>query len=387
MGKRRGNHEGSIFHRSDGSWVAEVSIDGHRVTKYFKTQRECREWIRTTREQIDAGLSWKGAQVTLGDFLLEWLKMAETQVRPKTIEQYTQIVHQHILPALGKLKMKDLRPDHIQALYNQKLDQGASERTVVLIHAVLHRALRQALQLGITPRNAADAAIKPKLKRKEMKTLDEIQVRSLILAAKGTRFEALFQIAVTTGLRLGEILGLKWTDLDWTSRKLQIQRQSQRLKGQGLVLSEPKTAKSRRTVMIGAATIQKMRDHQDIQHMERSFMGDRWIENNLIFPNAVGNQLDHANLLKAFKGFLEKAGLPDLRFHDLRHTAATLMLQQDVHPKIVQERLGHSDISLTLNTYSHVLPSMQDSAADKMDDLLTLTDVTQDLAPKVKAPK
>ena len=289
---------------------------------------------------------------------------------------------QHILPALGKYKLKDLRPDRIQAFYNWKLEQGASQRTVVMIHNVLHHALRRALQLGLVTRNSADAVIKPKLKRTEMKVLDEIQVRSLLMAAKGSRMEAFLQLAITTGMREGELIGLKWADLDWTGRKIHIQRQVQRIKKQGLVFSSPKTAKSRRVVAIGAATIEKLREQLERQQLERMFASTKWVENDLIFANRIGKPMEPANVLKLFKELLVKANLPDIRFHDLRHTAATLMLLQEVHPKIVQERLGHSDISLTLNTYSHVLPSMQEDAAEKMDKLVTLTEVGKELQKK-----
>jgi integrase len=251
-----------------------------------------------------------------------------------------------------------------------------------MIHYVLHHALRRALQLGLVTRNSADAVIKPKLKRAEMKVLDEIQVRSLLMTSKGSRMEALLQLAITTGMREGELIGLKWADLDWAGRKIHIKRQIQRIKSQGLVFSSPKTAKSGRVVAIGSATIEKLREQLDRQQLERMFAGAKWVENDLFFANRIGKPMEPANLLKLFKELLVKAILPDIRFHDLRHTAATLMLLQEMHPKIVQERLGHSDISLTLNTYSHVLPSMQEGAADKMDELVTLTEVGKELQKK-----
>jgi integrase len=257
-----------------------------------------------------------------------------------------------------------------------------SQRTVVMIHNVLHHALRRALQLGLVTRNSANAVIKPKLKRIEMKVLDEIQVRSLLMSAKGSHMEALLRLAVTIGMREGELIGLKWADLDSAGRKIHIQRQIQRIKRQGLAFFSPKTAKSRRLVAIGAATIEKLREQLDRQQLERMFAGTKWVENDLIFANRIGKPMEPANLLKLFKELLVKANLPDIRIHDLRHTAATFMLLQEVHPSIVQERLGHSDISLTLNTYSHVLPSMQESAAEKMDELVTLTEVGKELQKK-----
>ena len=211
-----------------------------------------------------------------------------------------------------------------------------------------------------------------------MRTLSDTQVRSLLLAAQGTRYEALFWLAVSTGLREGELLGLRWSDLDWKTHSLHVQRQLQRLDGQ-YVFPEPKSAAGRRVIVVGETMIQKLRAHLNILEAERREAGDRWQENDLIFSSSLGTPWDKRNMFKYYKIFLKKAGLPDIRFHDLRHTAATLMLQQGVHPKIVQERLGHSDITLTLNTYSHVLPAMQEEAASKLDELLTPIDVSRQL--------
>ena len=376
MAKKRGQNEGSIYHRKDGLWSSQISSEGKRVSKYFKTRREAQQWLDETRSQMRNGLSLAGASASMSEFFEHWLETVKSSLRPNTHAQYSQIVHQHILPLLGKVRLKDLRPDMIQTLYNEKLSSGVSARTVQLIHAVLHRSLNQALKWGLIGRNPADAVVRPKARRAEMKVLDDVQVRTLLLAAKGSRFEALLQVAVTTGLREGEILGLKWSDLDWTTRRLQIQRQVQRQKGKGNVFSEPKTAAGRRSVVLGSGTIEKLREHYQKQQVERQIAGDRWQENDLIFPSVIGTPQDHRNVLKSFKEILEQAGLPIIRFHDLRHTAATLMLQQDVHPKVVQERLGHSEISLTLNTYSHVLPDMQEEAAEALEGLITLVDVS-----------
>jgi integrase len=197
----------------------------------------------------------------------------------------------------------------------------------------------------------------------------------------------LLWVAVVTGLRQGELLGLKWSDLDWMSRRIQIQRQVQRRKGDGLVFCEPKSASGRRVIVLGKSTIDKMREYKNNQLKERILLGEKWQDNDLIFPSPIGTPLDPSNVLKAYKDCLKRADLPNLRFHDLRHSAATLMLQQGVNPKIVSERLGHSDISLTLNTYSHVLPPMQEEAAEKMDDLLTLIEISDEFNVIVETGK
>jgi integrase len=220
MAKRRGNNEGSVFQRKSGEWTAMVTIEGKRLSKYFKTRREANDWKKKTLDQIDAGMSLAGAQVTVAEYLQDWLTTAKTTIRPKTYEQYFQVVNQHIIPILEKIKLAELRPDNIQSLYNGKLRSGTSARTVGIIHVVIHRALHIALRLGLVVRNAADAVTKPKYTKKEMKVLDDVQVRNFLLAAQGTGYEAFFQLEVTTGLRLGEMFGLKWSDLDWTTRKL-----------------------------------------------------------------------------------------------------------------------------------------------------------------------
>jgi integrase len=383
MAKKRSQNEGSIFKRKDGLWVAQVTIQGRHVGKYFKTQYEARQWLQTTRSQIEQGLTFMGARTTLAEFLEEWLKGYQQSVRSKTYYQYTQIVRGHIVPAIGSIKLADLRPDQIQSFYNAKIQRGTRSRTVLLIHAVLHRGLNYALKWGLLGHNPAQAVTRPKFKRPEMKTLNDSQVRVLLSASKGTRDEALFWLAVSTGMRQGEILGLKWSDLDWGTKRLQIKRQLQRLKNEGMTFSEPKSAAGKRAIMISSTMVEKLREHLDHQQQERQIAGPNWQENDLIFPSIIGTPLDHRNLFRDFKELLKKTGLPNIRFHDLRHTAASLMLLQGIHPKVVQERLGHSDISLTLNTYSHVLPSMQEEAAEKMDELLNPIDVSQEIKRKL----
>jgi integrase len=370
MTKKRGQNEGTIYKRKDGTWAAQVSIQGRRLTKYAKTRSEARSWLRMTLAQVDKGITFLGAQMELGKYLEQWLVTVKTSVRPKTYAQYKQIVTSHIVPILGHIKLKDLRPDHIQSLYNTKLKSGTSIRTVRMIHAVLHRALNQALQMGTIIRNPSDAVIRPKLIKKEMKTLADTQVQTLLLAVRGTRYEALYLLAVTTGMRQGELLGLRWSDLDWVTRQVKVQRQLQRLPGNGMVFSEPKSASGRRVIALGSASIEILREHYKYQQLERLAAGERWIENDLIFPTIIGTPCEGSNLIRNFKSLLRKNNLPSIRFHDLRHTAATLMLQQGIHPKVVQERLGHSQISMTLDTYSHVLPSMQEEAAQKIDELI-----------------
>lgn len=320
--------------------------------------------------------------MTLAEYLVEWLKSATPTIRANTAKQYESIVRLHLIPLLGSIKLMDLRPDQVQAFYNAKQASGTSVRNVRMIHSVLHRALNRALQLGLLGRNPSQPVTKPRLRKKEMSTLTDVQVRTLLMVAKDWNNGALYHLAVTTGLRQGEILGLKWADLDWNEKKLHIRRQLQHVCGTGYVFTEPKSASGTRTVVLGLSTFTKLKEHYKIQQQKKLELKDQWKENDLIFPSSIGTPLDHRNLYREYKALLAEAGLPSIRFHDLRHTAASLMLQENIHPKILQEMLGHSDISLTLGTYSHILPGIQRDAANKLDDLLSLTDISEQLKPK-----
>jgi integrase len=292
-------------------------------------------------------------------------------VRPTTFERYEQIVRLHIRPVLGKVKLKNLTNTHVRGLYREKLDAGLSPRTVQYVHVTLHKALNQAIADGLIPRNATEAVKPPQVLREEMRPLTAEQVRILFDAAKGDRLEALYILAVTTGLRQGELLGLKWDDIDLEGRTLQVRRTLTTAKG-GPVPSAPKTKGSRRTVRLSQMALEALTSHLDHQLGEIDRAGGLWCENGLIFASESGEPLSRQHVTAhRFKPLLKRAGLPEIRFHDLRHTCATLLLSKNVNPKVVSEMLGHASIAITLDTYSHVLPSMQESAAKAMEDALS----------------
>ena len=387
MAKKRGNNEGSIHRRKNGTWRAQVTLQGQRLSHTAKTRRECQDWLKQMLNQIDNGLTYKGTLITYQEYLSDWLVSIEPTLRPTTHYHYSQIVRDHIVPILGEIKLLDLRPDHIQNLYNQKRKSGLGIRTIQLTHSVVHRSLVHALRLGLIHRNPAATVIRPKPEQKEMKIYDEGQISQFLVAAKGNRFEALYHLAISTGMRQGELLGLLWTDLDWLKQTLHVQRQLRKVPGKGYSFQPPKTKYGRRMITLGSNTIQKLREHQRLNQEERIEAGIRWQENNLIFPSTVGTPMEQRNLHRDFKSIIKKAGLPDIRFHDLRHTAASIMLNHGVPVIVVSRRLGHSKPSITLDIYGHLIPGMQAEIAEQIDELITPVEIAlHPVAPEAKNP-
>lgn len=352
---RRGKNEGSIYQRKDGLWVGQYKIRTVNGGKYKYIYGRDREEVarRLTRAMSDrdSGFVYDCGSLTLSEYLDKWLKAIQGTISVGSWKQYETIARLHVKPALGKLKLDRVTALHVQTLYREKLDSGLSPRRVVYIHVTLHKALKQAVRWSLIPRNVTDAVESPKVRKKEIKPLDKEQVRRLLESARGNKLEALYILAVTTGMRQGELLGLQWKDLDLDSGTLRINRTIF-----GGVVSPPKTAKSRRSIKLSRSALVALKNH------ERT---SEWV-----FSTKSGKPIDCTNLTKqSWKPLLKEAGLPDTRFHDLRHTCATLLLTKGVHPKIVQELLGHSTISITLDTYSHVLPNMQEKAVRAMEDI------------------
>lgn len=376
MTKKRGNGEGSIYRRKDGRWVGQYTVYTAQGPKYRyiygKTRAVVAEKLTKAMAGRDGGLVFDAGNLTVGDYLDNWLRdSVGGTVRDRTFERHEQIVRLHIKPTLGRLKLKALAPAHVQGLYRDRLDSGLAPATVQKIHVVLHKALSQAMMWSLVPRNATEAVTAPRPTQKEIRPLDRKQVKALLEAACEDRLEALYVLAVTTGMRQGELLGLKWEDVDLAHGTIRVRRTLTR-KGGRLLLGEPKTRKSRRTIQLAGRALGALKVHCKAQLEERMAHVGPWEDHGLVFATQAGTLINPSNLTKrSFKPLLEKAGLPRVRFHDLRHTAATLLLMQSVHPKYVQELLGHSTIAITLDTYSHVLPSMGDQTAKAMEAALS----------------
>jgi integrase len=377
LSKKRGNGEGSIHRRKGGGWCAQYTVytaKGHkRKTLYGKTRQEVAAKLAKVLSDREGGLAFDARNLMLGEYLDLWLRdSVKDTVRLTTYQGYERIVRLHIKPILGRVKLENLTPTHLRSLYRERLESGMAPRMVQLIHTTLHKALKQAAADGLVPRNVAGIVRAPRSPGKEIKTLAPQQARALLQFAHTDRLEALYVLAVTSGMRQGELLGLKWEDVDMETGTLQVRRTLSTAIGRGFSFNAPKTAKGRRSIKLPEIALSSLRRHREAQQQESDKMTGLWEDHGLVFTTHVGTPMSRQDLItRSFRPLLQRADLPNIRFHDLRHTCATLLLGRGVHAKLVQELLGHATISVTLDTYSHVLPSMTDQTATAMEDVLS----------------
>jgi len=371
VGKRRGSGEGSIYRRKDGRWAASLRLPGgRRKTFYGRTRQEVTAKLHQALRAREEGLPLERGRTTVGDWLRRWLEeVARPRLRPSTYRSYADIVRLHLLPSLGNLRLARLSPLEVQALLNRKLEEGLSPRRVQYVHAVLRAALEDAYRFQMVGRNVARLVSPPRAARPEVRPLTLEEARRLLATTRGHRLGALFVVALCTGLRLGELLALKWEDVDMERGALTVRRTLQRVGGE-LVWGEPKSARARRTVPLPAPALAALREHRRRQLEERLALGEAWQETGLVFTSSIGTPLDPRGVQRLLQRLLQQAGLRHVRFHDLRHTAASFLLALGVHPRMAMETLGHSQVSLTLDTYSHVLPALQREAAERLGELL-----------------
>jgi integrase len=391
MGKRgkrgrRGNGEGTIYERKNGTYAATFSIEGgKRKTLYAKTYKEAQEKLKKALYEQQQGTLVTAAQQTVAHFLTDWLEHTQKQsVRPRTYERYEEMVRLHILPVLGRHKLQSLSAQHVQAFYAKKLQEGLSAMTVMSLHNLLHKALETAVKWNLVAKNVCNVVSPPRRQRFEVTPLTLEQIQKLLAAVEGHRLEALFKLAIATGMRRGELLGLKWQDIDLARGTLQVRRILSRipsiLGGKGYEEAEPKTQKSRRTILIAPFALQALKEHALRQLEEKKKAGTSWQEHDYVFSTSRGTHLNPTrDVLDQLKALLKKADLPAIRFHDLRHSAATLLLSLGVHPKVVQEILGHSQITMTMDIYSHVLPGMQQEAMSRLNAALQKDNPREDV--------
>jgi integrase len=372
VAKRRGNGEGSIYKRNDGRWVGQYLVHTAKGPKYRylygKIRRDVDEKLTKAKADRDGGLVIDAGTLTLAEYMDRWLRdSARNRLRPKTYGDYSGLTRLHIVPALGHIKLKKLTPLHVQSLYGSKLESGLSKRTVEYIHTVLHSALKQAVRWELVRRNVTDAVDPPRPERKERPTFSLAQARLFLETAWDDGWGALYVLVIQTGMRRGELFGLRWDDVDLGNAWLHVR---QALAPDGKSFSLPKTAKGRRRIRITPEAVEALKKHRVAQHQERLKQGSVWRDHGLVFCSLVGTPMNPDNFIKRqYKPLLRRAELPYIRFHDLRHTFASLMMPNVKNPQIVQEMLGHSRISTTLDIYSHPSQDMQDEAVRRFGSL------------------
>jgi integrase len=387
--EQRAPGAGQIIPRGPDRWLLRVFVGRvggkkhYRSKIFYGTEKQAERELRSMLTQTAEGTLPKASgNLTFGAWLERWLQDdVQPRVRPKTYQDYRQLVRLYVTGTpIAHMKLKDVLPADLRALYNELGRAALSPRTVRYLHAVLNGALQQAVTDGELKMNAATAARKslPKQTRREMEVLTPRQIDAFWEAARqardegrqGARLGTLFEFLVNTGCRPSEALALKWADLAPDYSSVQIVRGLSRTKGGQWRFDEPKTKSSRRPIPLPTGCRAALAAHRAEQEAEREISAD-WANLDLVFCTRDGKPLIQRNVVRAFKATLERAGLPgSVRVYDLRHSAATLMLAGGVHPKIVAERLGHSTSKLTLDTYSHVLPHMQEEATNILEALL-----------------
>jgi integrase len=339
---------------------------------YGRKYKDVERKLAEAMGDVAKGIYFDDENQTVAQYMERWLEdSARGDLGHRAYHNYKLQIRRHISPAFGRLKLSKLTAAHIQSLYAAKLRDGLKPSSVRYIHAVLHRALEQAVRFNLIPFNPAARVDPPKVRQEEITPLDAEQARTFLAAARGDRFETLYVLSLTVGLRMGEALGLRWSDIDLDTKTLRVSRRLQRVRdGGGLVFSEPKNA-SRRTVDLPQRAVEALRSHRKRQMEEQLTAGSNWQDYGLVFPSNKGTPLDAQNIVnRHFKPLLKQAGLPSIRWHDLRHTYATVLLARGTHPTYVQKSLGHASVQLTLDRYSHWMPSMGRNTADGIGEAL-----------------
>jgi integrase len=359
--------------KSDGRWEGRITFDGKPFSVYGETRQEAQGKLELAKRQREQGIPRLDERQTVEQYLRSWLANYEATVRYDTWRRASQYVELHIIPVIGRVRLARLTAQQVQALYADRMSKGLSPSTVRHLHAVLHKALKSAERLGLVARNVASAVDAPRMRHHEMRCFSREEARRLLAEteASGDRLHALYTLAVSTGMRLGELLALRWKDVDLERDVLRVTATLKRDKEDQWVWTEPKTRRSRRQIALSPVAVAALRAHRARQREERLKVGAAWSDYGLVFCTEAGTPLYGGNVYRAFKRLQARAGLPEIRFHDLRHTCATMLLAGRVNPKVVSEMLGHASVAITLDIYSHVLPDMQQDAAVVMGSLLT----------------
>jgi integrase len=372
---RRGRGEGSIRYRADGRWEVSVTLGDQRRSFYGKTRAEVTKKLTAAQRDFEQGQFIGDARQTVAQYLASWL---ETK-RPPTVKAHTWAIYDsyvrvQINPVLGRVRLSQLSPQHIQQMTARALSHSLSPSTVSEVYGMLRQALKAAVRLGLIARDVTDQTDRPRRATREMRPLarDEAQRFIAVVATQRfARFSAFYNLALTTGMRIGELLAVKWRDVDLDTGRLSVVASLSWQVGTP-IYALPKTRRSRRQIALAPYMVTMLREHRHQQRVLQVAAGPAWQGERFdaVFSDELGFPLQDSRIRRQFKAALAAADLPQVRFHDLRHTCATLLLQQRVNPKIVSELLGHSSVALTLDLYSHVHPDMQEEAARAMTTAL-----------------
>jgi integrase len=378
MPKRRGSGEGSIYRLKDGRWRGEISLgykpDGRARRKilYGKTRNEVSEAMKRALRDQQLGLTIASEKQTLAHYLTDWL---ENCVKPKnkqlTHRSYEWIVRTHLIPNLGRTPLAKLTPQTVQAFINERRASGLSPTTVKHINATLRAALSQAQRWQLIHQNSAKLVTLPRSVKYQPTIFTAEQANTLLASLACSRYEALFTVALTLGLRRGETLGLRWRDVDLEHGCVEVRHSLERVKGKGLQLAEPKGARSVRSLRLPQICLSALIRHREQQEQQKQWAGNRWHVDDFVFTTSIGTPMQPDTVTRAFARTLRETKLPKVRFHDLRHSCATLLLSLGVHPKLVQQTLGHSTFQLTMDTYSHMIPALRNEVANRMNEIFS----------------
>lgn len=372
---------GQIIKRGDKTWVVRIfqGRDENGKRRYANktihgTKKSAEKYLTAKLRDKDLGINIEPASESLDKYLEKWLEsVVRSRVREATFDDYTYLLDRYVSPALGAIKLCDIRSIDIQKVYSDMLgEKELSARTVRMTHAVLSSAMKQAVRWHMLPRNPCEFVDLPRMARKEMQALSPQEASEFLEAAKADKLGIVLSFALATGMRPEEYLALKWSDLDLQSGNATVRRTLIWRKGGGWYFGEPKTSRSRRTVPVPKSLVTELTDHRRKQGETRLKKGADYQNNDLVFATSEGTPILLRNLVRRhFQPILTRAKLStSLRLYDLRHSCATLLLSAGENPKVVSERLGHASIVLTLDTYSHVLPSMQQAATEKLERIL-----------------
>lgn len=372
----RANGEGSVYQRQDGRWTAASYVlrpDGGRVRRqvYGRTRAEASQKLTAQLSKTSAGVPLAGDRWTVATYAEHWLEtVAKARLRPATWTNYAYALRVHISPGLGSVPLRALTPTRVRAFLARCSEAGLAANSVRIVHATLRTMLAEAVRDELVERNVAAIVRGPRIERDEVQPWSLEEASIFLATAADHRLSALFAVGLAVGLRKGELLALSWRDVDSATGTLRVRQTVQRLRGEGLVFGPPKSSRSKRTIPLPDTSLRALLAHRDRQGAERAAAGDVWQESGLVFTTGIGTVIEPRNLSRTFDQLVVVSGVRRIKFHDLRHTCASLLLAQHVPPRVVMEVLGHSQLSITMDLYSHVMPSALRDAAAAMDRAL-----------------